>query len=78
MDMTKMDRIKVDDLKLRPEVFSVRLQRRARLRTAIDEAVKSAGGDALIDVTVEGYSQYWILFSRNVTRVEGVGIRFNK
>ena len=31
MDMGKMDRIKIDDLKLRPEVFSVRLQRRAKL-----------------------------------------------
>ena len=29
MDMTKMDRIKVDDLQLRPEVFALRLQRRA-------------------------------------------------
>jgi hypothetical protein len=36
MDMTKMDRIKVDDLQLRPEVFSVRLERRAKLREAID------------------------------------------
>ena len=27
MDMTKMDRIKVDDLQLRPEVFALRLQR---------------------------------------------------
>ena len=36
MDMDKMDRIKVDDLTLPPEVFSVRLQRRARLRTMID------------------------------------------
>jgi uncharacterized protein (DUF1501 family) len=36
MDMSKMDRIKVDDLQLRPEVFSVRLQRRAKLRDAID------------------------------------------
>ncbi len=25
MDMGKMDRIKIDDLRLRPEVFSVRL-----------------------------------------------------
>ncbi|OYP31109.1 DUF1501 domain-containing protein [Rhodopirellula sp. MGV] len=32
MDMDKMSRIKIDDLKLRPEVFSVRLQRRAQLR----------------------------------------------
>src|SRR3954452_16972159 len=36
MDMAKMEKIKVDDLQLRPEVFSQRLERRARLRTAID------------------------------------------
>ncbi|GIW89194.1 MAG: hypothetical protein KatS3mg108_3518 [Isosphaeraceae bacterium] len=36
MDMNKMDRIKVDDLQLRPEVFGLRLERRARLRAAID------------------------------------------
>src|SRR3954471_7160913 len=36
MDMAKMDRIKVDDLQLRPEVFSVRLERRARLRDALN------------------------------------------
>jgi hypothetical protein len=36
MDMNKMDRIKVDDLQLRPEVFAVRLQRRAQLREAIN------------------------------------------
>ena len=36
MDMVKMDRVKVDDLQLRPEVFSMRLERRAKLRQAID------------------------------------------
>ncbi len=36
MDMNKMDNIKVDDLTLPPEVFAVRLQRRARLRSMID------------------------------------------
>lgn len=36
MDMKKMDRIRVDDLQLRPEVFARRLERRARLRDAID------------------------------------------
>jgi hypothetical protein len=36
MDMAKMDRVKVDDLQLRPEVFSMRLERRAKLRQAID------------------------------------------
>ena len=34
MDMAKMDRIKIDDLQLRPEVSSARLERRARLRDA--------------------------------------------
>ena len=36
MDMNKMDRIKIDDLQLRPEVFALRLERRARLRDTID------------------------------------------
>jgi hypothetical protein len=39
LDMTKMDRIKVDDLKLRPEVFAFRLQRRAKLRDAINQTM---------------------------------------
>ena len=37
MDMNKMDRIKIDDLRLRPEVFSVRLQRRAKLRDLLNQ-----------------------------------------
>ena len=48
MDMKKMTRIKIDDLKLRPEVFTTRLKRRADLRTpitagmpAIDKATKA-------------------------------------
>jgi uncharacterized protein (DUF1501 family) len=36
MDMNKMDRIKIDDLKLRDEVSSNRLERRAKLRDQID------------------------------------------
>ena len=39
MDMNKMDRIKVDDLNLRPEVSSARLERRARLRDLINEGM---------------------------------------
>jgi len=35
MDMTKMDRIKTDDLQLRPEVSAGRLGRRARLRNLL-------------------------------------------
>src|SRR6188474_303594 len=37
MDMEKMNRIRIDDLQLRPDVFTVRLQRRARLREAIEK-----------------------------------------
>jgi hypothetical protein len=39
MDMAKMDRIKVEDLQLRPEVSSARLERRARLREVIDQGM---------------------------------------
>jgi hypothetical protein len=35
MDMTKMNRVKTDDLKLPQEVFAMRLDRRARLRDAL-------------------------------------------
>ena len=35
LNMNKIDNIKVDDLKLRPEVFAARLERRARLRDAL-------------------------------------------
>src|SRR4051794_31739429 len=36
MDMAKMDHIKIDDLKMRPDVFAVRMQRRAKLRDMIN------------------------------------------
>jgi uncharacterized protein (DUF1501 family) len=56
LDMGKMDRIKVDDLQLRPEVFSLRLQRRAKLRdaltdqlSAIDQAVAKYNLDEYYD-----------------------------
>lgn len=39
MDMNKLDRIKVDDLTLRPEVSESRLDRRARLRDLISEGM---------------------------------------
>ncbi len=48
-DNAKMDKIKVDDLSLRPEVASFRLERRAKLREVID-----AGMPAL-DKAVEKY-----------------------
>src|SRR3954447_19614606 len=50
MDMYKMDKVKVDDLKLPPEVFSMRLQRRAKLRDSIDAAMPE------IDKAVANYN----------------------
>jgi uncharacterized protein (DUF1501 family) len=50
MDMSKMDKIKVDDLKLRPDVYAQRLERRAKLRDAI------AAGMPMIDKAVEEYN----------------------
>ncbi len=49
MDMDKMSRIKIDDLKLPPEVFSVRLQRRARLRDLVNQQMPA------IEKAVESY-----------------------
>src|SRR5262245_38019952 len=40
LDMKKMDRIKVDDLKLPSDVFALRLDRRAKLRDAINAGMK--------------------------------------
>src|ERR1051325_8800478 len=39
MDMIKMERIKVDDLNLRPDVSSARMERRARLRELITKGM---------------------------------------
>ena len=39
MDMAKMDRVNVDDLKLRAELTSTRMQRRARLRQLINDGM---------------------------------------
>jgi uncharacterized protein (DUF1501 family) len=50
MDMSKMDKIKVDDLKLRPDVFSHRLERRESLRAEINKAMPD------MEKAVEGYS----------------------
>ena len=49
MDMSKMERINVSDLQLRPEVFSVRLQRRAELRDLINQQMPK------INEAVENY-----------------------
>ena len=39
LDLTKMNKVKVDDLKLRPDVFAMRLKRRAHLRESIEETM---------------------------------------
>ncbi len=49
MDMSKMDKIRVDDLTLRPEVSEARLDRRARLRDLINQGMPA------IDKAVEKY-----------------------
>jgi hypothetical protein len=48
------------------------------VRAALEKAAFNAGGDALIDITVESYFHYWILFSTDIVKVEGTAIRFNK
>ncbi len=55
MDMNKMARVKTNDLQMRPEVFSHRLRRRARLRDAVNEAMPE------IDKAVSKYNinQYY-------------------
>jgi len=45
-------------------------------RDAIDAAVRSRRGDAMINVTVDAYTQWWILFTRRVTKINGDVIRF--
>jgi len=54
MDMSKLASVKVDDLQLRPEVFSLRLQRRAKLREALD-AQMSAVDKAVARYNLDEY-----------------------
>ncbi|MFO0811111.1 MAG: DUF1501 domain-containing protein [Gemmataceae bacterium] len=56
MDMKKMDRIKVDDLQLRPEVFALRLERRARLRDEINAGMKEID-KAVAEYNLDEYYQ---------------------
>jgi hypothetical protein len=39
MDMNKMEHVRIDDLKPPPEVFALRLERRAHLREAIEASM---------------------------------------
>ncbi len=54
MDMTKMDRIRIDDLRLRPEVFGSRLERRAKLRDAINAQMPQIE-KAVADYNLDAY-----------------------
>ncbi len=54
MDMKKMERIKIDDLQLRPEVFATRLERRAKLRNAIDAGMPEID-KAVSDFKLDSY-----------------------
>ncbi len=56
MDMNKMDRIKIDDLQLRPEVFADRLKRRASLRQKIDAGMPVIE-QAVADYKLDEYYQ---------------------
>ncbi len=48
------------------------------LKAAVAEAKGRVGADALIDITVDSYTQFWILFTRTVTEVDARGIRFKE
>jgi uncharacterized protein (DUF1501 family) len=54
MDMDKMSRIRIDDLRLRPEVFGGRLERRAKLREAIDAGMPEVD-EAVKDFKLNSY-----------------------
>jgi hypothetical protein len=47
------------------------------IRQAMDAAIRKRSADALIDITVEHYTQFWIVFSRHVTAVRGTAIQFD-
>ena len=50
MDMQKMAKLRVDDLQMRPDMFGVRLNRRAKLRNAMNDAM------LVIDKAVQKYN----------------------
>ncbi len=54
MDMKKMERIKIDDLQLRPDVFAVRLERRAKLRDLVNEHMPDVN-KAVQNFQLDGY-----------------------
>lgn len=45
---------------------------------AMSDCIRSRQGDAMINITSEGYSQFWILFTRKIILVQGDVIKFEK
>ena len=45
-------------------------------RDAIESAIESKSGDAMINVTVDAHHEFWLLFTRMVTSIEGDVIKF--
>ncbi|MBA4187797.1 MAG: DUF1501 domain-containing protein [Planctomycetaceae bacterium] len=54
LDLNKMDKIQTDDLKLRPEVFAGRLERRAKLRDTLNAGMP-AMDKAVAEYNLGGY-----------------------
>lgn len=54
MDMAKMERIKIDDLQMRPDVFAVRLERRAKLRELVNSKMPEIN-DAVKNFQLDSY-----------------------
>lgn len=46
------------------------------IRGAMHDCIRSRKGDAMIEITSESYSQFWILFTRNTIVVQGDVIKF--
>jgi len=47
------------------------------VREALDDAMRKQDADALINITVESYQHFWILFIRHITSVHGTAIKFD-
>ena len=72
-----------DEHKIEPKAMTVLVclaQKQGQVisREALEEGIESRDGDAMINITVENYFQYWILFTRAVTVVEGDVIQLDK
>lgn len=48
------------------------------IRSAVQAALRRHNADALIEVSVVQYTQFWLILTRNVISVEGLAIRFER